>query len=71
MASAVKISFPTLLCLFLSAGQSEVKFIASKSGSPDLPPWLQLEQRMPTDKAFIYGTPGPDVTSQILLEVSM
>ncbi|XP_068725089.1 alpha-sarcoglycan-like isoform X2 [Montipora capricornis] len=52
------------------SGQSEVKFIASKLGSPDLPPWLRLEQREVTDRAFIYGTPGRDVTSQVVLEIT-
>ena len=56
--------FPSL------AGQPEVKFIASRLDSPDLPTWLHLEQRQPTDRAFIYGTPGPDVSSQVVLEVS-
>ena len=51
------------------ANQSGVKFIASKLGSPDLPPWLRLEQREVTDRAFIYGTPGRDVSSQVVLEV--
>jgi len=46
-----------------------VRFIASKSGSPDLPPWLRFEQKDPTDRAFIYGTPGREVSSQIVLEV--
>ena len=61
----------TNVCLFVShsAGQTEVKFIASRLGSPDLPPWLLLEQDQPTDRAFIYGTPGPEVSSQIVLEV--
>lgn len=52
------------------AGQPEVKFIASRLDSPDLPTWLQLEQRQPTDRAFIYGTPGPEVSSQVVLEAS-
>lgn len=56
---------------FLLANQSEVKFIASKLGSPDLPPWLRLEQREVTDRAFIYGTPGRDVSSQVVLEVGV
>ena len=60
--------FPVYISL---AGQPEVKFIASKLGSPDLPPWLRLEQREPTDRAFIYGTPGPEVSSQVVLEVSL
>lgn len=56
---------------FLSAsGQTKVKFIASSLGSPDLPPWLQIEQDQPEDRAFIYGTPGPEVSSQIVLEVT-
>jgi len=46
-----------------------VRFIASKSGSPDLPPWLRFEQKDPTDRAFIYGTPGREVSNQIVLEV--
>ena len=46
-----------------------VRFIASKSGSADLPPWLRLEQKDPTDRGFIYGTPGREVSSQIVLEV--
>lgn len=53
-----------------ASGQPEVKFIASKLGSPDLPPWLRLEQREPTDRAFIYGTPGPEVSSQVVLEIT-
>ena len=52
---------------FLSA--DPVRFIASASGSPDLPPWLRFEQKDPTDRAFIYGTPGREVSSQIVLEV--
>ena len=61
----------TNVCIFVShsAGQTEVKFIASRLGFPDLPPWLLLEQDQPTDRAFIYGTPGPEVSSQIVLEV--
>ena len=43
--------------------------MASKSGSPDLPTWLRLEQREPSDRAFIYGTPGRDVSIQVVLEV--
>ena len=46
-----------------------VRFIVSKSGSPDLPPWLRFEQKDPMDRAFIYGTPGREVSSQIVLEV--
>ena len=53
------------------ANQSGVRFIASKLGSPDLPPWLRLEQREVTDRAFIYGTPGRDVSSQVVLEVGI
>ena len=52
------------------AGQPEVTFIASKLDSPDLPTWLHLEQHQPTDRAFIYGTPGPEVSSQVVLEAS-
>ena len=61
----------TNVCIFVchSAGQTEVKFIASRLGLPDLPPWLQIEQDEPTDRAFIYGTPGPEVSSQVVLEV--
>ena len=54
-----------ILCLSVDP----VRFIASKSGSPDLPPWLRFEQKDPTDRAFIYGTPGREVSSQIILEV--
>lgn len=53
-----------------ASGQSEVKFIASRLGAPDLPPWLRLEQDKPTDTAFIYGTPGPGVSSQYFLEIT-
>ncbi|CAH3015594.1 unnamed protein product [Porites evermanni] len=53
-----------------ASGQTKVKFIASRLGSPDLPPWLQIEQDGPKDRAFIYGTPGPEVSSQIVLEVT-
>lgn len=53
-----------------ASNQSGVKFIASKLGSPDLPPWLRLEQREVTDRAFIYGTPGRDVSSQVVLEIT-
>lgn len=55
---------------FSSSPSDPVKFIASKSGSPDLPTWLRLEQREPSDRAFIYGTPGRDVSIQVVLEVT-
>lgn len=60
-------NFTTFLHFCLSA--DPVRFIASKSGSPDLPPWLRFEQKDPMDRAFIYGTPGREVSSQIVLEV--
>lgn len=55
---------------FISDPFDPVRFIASKSGSPDLPPWLRFEQKDPTDRAFIYGTPEREVSSQIILEIT-
>lgn len=55
---------------FTSSPSDPVKFIASTSGSPDLPTWLRFEQREASDRAFIYGTPGHGVPSQVVLEVT-
>lgn len=59
-----------LASYFISDPSDPVRFIASASGSPDLPPWLRFEQKDPTDRAFIYGTPGREVSSRIVLEIT-